>query len=267
MPSPPKTTIQHTLRVTFLGSGSSGNATVVTDGETTLLVDCGFSTREVVRRLHAHGIDAESISAILVTHEHTDHVSGVEVFARRFGCSVWATSGTRRAAHLDRRIADVRTVRSGETTRVGTFDVLAFETSHDATEPVGFVVGDGACGRLGLATDIGAFSDEAAEALRGCEVLGIECNHDADMLATGPYPFFLKQRIASARGHLSNSDAAAALERVAGDRLVHVYAMHLSRTNNTRDLAHHALSARLASLGLDVPVTAVGQGCAASDIS
>ena len=268
MSSPAETQEQRALRVAFLGSGSSGNATLITDGDTTVLIDCGFSAREVVRRLTAHGVDAGRVSAILITHEHTDHVQGVEVFARRFGCQVWATAGARRAGRLDAKVGDIQPLHAGEPARVGTLEVLPFTSSHDAAEPVGFVVsGAGSNGReerFGLATDTGTFTGEAAEALRDCDILGIECNHDGDMLATGPYPWFLKQRIASSRGHLSNADAADALERVAGDRLTQVYALHLSRTNNTHELARHALASRLAQVGLDVSVASVTQHCSAS---
>ncbi len=247
------------LRVAFLGSGSSGNATAVSDGRTTVLIDCGFSAREVVRRLLAHGIAAESVSAILVTHEHTDHVSGVEVFARRFGCTVWTSAGTRRAGRFDPRVADVHTLIPGEPARIGSLEVLAFSTSHDAVEPVGYVVRDDSGTRFGLATDTGVFTEQAAEALAECDILGVECNHDVDMLTTGPYPWFLKQRIASSRGHLSNPDAARALEAIAGDRLRQVHALHLSRTNNTHDLAREGLSNCLSRLGLDAEVKTVTQ--------
>jgi len=261
MPSRSDTDTQPSLRVAFLGSGSSGNATVVSDGTTTVLIDCGFSAREVVRRLQAHDLDATSVSAILVTHEHTDHTRGLEVFASRFGCSVWATTGTRRAGRLDQRLDDVHTLVPGVPVSIGTFDVLPFRSSHDAAEPVGYVLTDGAGTRFGLATDPGTFTPDTAEALLGCDVLGLECNHDIDMLTTGPYPWFLKQRIASNRGHLSNPDAADALERVASDRLTHVFALHLSRTNNTHDLARAALEHRLARLGLGTRVTSVTQDC------
>lgn len=260
MPTPPETNDPCNVRVAFLGSGSSGNAAVITDGTTTVLVDCGFSAREVVRRMRLYGIAPETVSAALITHEHSDHVRGVEVFARRFGCSVWATEGTRRAARLDAHVQDVRTLTPGEPQSIGTLDVLAFRTSHDAAEPVGYVVGDRGSGDcVGLASDTGTFTDEQAEALSGCGTLGLECNHDPEMLQTGPYPWFLKQRIASSRGHLANADAAQALDRTATDRLSHVYALHLSRTNNTHELARVALEARLAELGLAVGVTAVSQ--------
>jgi phosphoribosyl 1,2-cyclic phosphodiesterase len=264
MPRRPHTNTVDAVRVVFLGSGSSGNSAAVTDGTTTVLVDCGFSARETERRLEGHGIPAESVSAILVTHEHTDHTSGIAVFARRFGATVWATAGTRRGGRFDAHTPDVRTLAAGEPVRVGTLTVLPFGISHDAEEPVGYCI-EANCGtRVGIATDTGTFTDEAAEALTGCDIVGLECNHDLDMLAGGPYPWFLKQRISSTRGHLSNPDAADALERIASDRLGQVCALHLSRTNNTHDLAREALELRLARLGLDVPVASVSQDGAAA---
>lgn len=259
MPGHPDTHADHALRVVFLGSGSSGNAAAVTDGITTVLVDCGFSARETQTRLARHAIEAASVSAILVTHEHTDHTRGIAVFSRRHGATVYATAGTRRAARFDDDACDAQTLRPGEPVRVGTLTAIPFRTSHDAAEPVGYRI-ESACGTvLGIATDTGTFTEEATEALRDCDILGLECNHDLDMLAGGPYPWFLKQRIASTRGHLSNPDAADALERIASERLRHVHALHLSRTNNTHDLAREALEARLARLGLDVAVTSVTQ--------
>jgi phosphoribosyl 1,2-cyclic phosphodiesterase len=259
MPRPYQTSLLAELRAAFLGSGSSGNATAVSDGSTTVLIDCGFSAREVTRRLRAHGIDPTSVKAVLLTHEHMDHVSGVEVFARRHECQIWASAGTRRAARLDGRLAEVHTLKAGEPTRIGTLDILPFDISHDALEPLGYVVQAEGGHRFGLATDTGVFTEQAAEALLGCDVIGLECNHDVEMLAAGPYPWFLKQRIASSRGHLSNRDAALALERVAGDRLRRVHALHLSRTNNTRELAREGLDRCLCHLGLDVEVVPVSQ--------
>lgn len=236
------------LRVVFLGSGSAGNATAVACGNDVILIDCGFSAREVARRMARAGLDANSVSAVFVTHEHSDHIRGVEVFARRHGCAVFATHGTARAGDLRGRCSDVCTLSDGEAVRVGALEVLPFTTSHDALEPVGLRVDAGGAS-LGLATDTGVLTPQAAEALIGVQTLALECNHDLGMLDGGPYPYFLKQRIRSARGHLSNADAADALERLATDSLRHVIAMHRSRTNNTATLAEKALSQRLSAIG------------------
>jgi phosphoribosyl 1,2-cyclic phosphodiesterase len=242
------------LRVVFLGSGSGGNAVAVCDGSTTLLIDCGFSAREVARRMALADLDADSVTTILLTHEHSDHLRGVEVFARRHGCSVHATRGTRMVAGLDHLDSEVRTLIAGEELRVGSLTVLPFRTSHDAADPVGYRIQTEGGERFGLATDTGVLTPESAEALSQVDLLGLESNHDLGMLENGPYPSFLKRRIRSAQGHLSNPDAADALEALASTRLRRVFALHRSDTNNTPSLARRTLTARLEMIGLGVPV-------------
>jgi phosphoribosyl 1,2-cyclic phosphodiesterase len=247
-------------RVVFLGSGSSGNATVITDGTTSILIDCGFSAREVSRRLTGAGIAPSSLSAILITHEHGDHTAGVDVFCRRHApdCALLGTAGTLRSSRFGATASRAQTLRAGETIRIGSLDVLAFRTSHDAAEPVGYrIETSGAV--IGLASDTGKLSGEALEALAGCDILGIESNHDAEMLERGPYPAYLKRRIRSTVGHLSNTDAAEALSALASDRLRQVFGLHRSTTNNTAMLAETALRQRARQIGLDVPVTVTAQ--------
>lgn len=254
-------TSNSSLRVVVLGSGSAGNATVVSDGTTNVLVDCGFSALEVSKRLSGCSISGSSIDAILVTHEHGDHVRGIDVFCRRHAptCAVWATAGTSKASALQAERTQV--VKAGEAFTVGTLTVIPFATSHDAAEPVGYRIESGGAA-VGIATDTGVMTHEAYEALSGCSIIGIESNHDERMLDTGPYPTYLKRRIRSTTGHLSNTDAADAVQRLAHDGLLQVFALHRSRTNNTKDLAAVQLRARLAGLGLKVPVTVAGQSTA-----
>lgn len=251
---------QPRMRVVYLGSGSSGNAAAITFGETVILIDCGFSAREVTQRLERAGLAARDVSAVFVTHEHSDHTKGLDVFVRRDapGCVVYASQGTRHAARLDKLSTEVRTCAPGECVSVGAVEVVAFRTSHDAAEPTGFRIAAGD-EVLGHATDTGVLSDEALEALAGATVLGLESNHDVRMLETGPYPWVLKRRISSETGHLSNADAADALERLAHDGLKRVFALHRSRTNNTAELAGTALADRLARIGLEVPVQVPAQ--------
>jgi phosphoribosyl 1,2-cyclic phosphodiesterase len=200
------------------------------------------------------------VSAILVTHEHSDHIRGVEVFQRRHGMArVACTAGTRRAAGFDALTGDVETLVRGEVARFGTLSVVPFATSHDAAEPVGFRI-ESDCGMcLGLATDTGFLTDEAAEALADVDLLGIESNHDLGMLENGPYPYYLKRRIRSERGHLSNPDACDAIERLASDRLRRVFALHRSNTNNSASIVRRELTARAQAIGLRVPVDVAPQ--------
>jgi phosphoribosyl 1,2-cyclic phosphodiesterase len=248
------------LRVVFLGSGSAGNAVAVTDGVTTLLVDCGFSARETARRLGLAGLAATDVSAILVTHEHSDHIRGVDVFQRRHGmAAVACTGGTRRAAGFDALHGDVVTLVASEVTRFSTLSVIPFKTSHDAAEPVGFRI-ESDCGMcVGIATDTGILTPEAAEALADVDLLALESNHDLRMLDNGPYPYYLKQRIRSARGHLSNPDACDALERLASDRLGRVFALHRSNTNNSASIVRREMTARATAIGLSVPIEVAPQ--------
>jgi phosphoribosyl 1,2-cyclic phosphodiesterase len=258
--------LTHTLRVVVLGSGSAGNAIAVSDGVETVLVDCGFSARETARRLAAGGIEPSSVTAVLITHEHTDHTRGLDVFARRREIVVCASHGTRRAAALDGLPADVRTLEPGETHTVGRFTVVPFRTSHDAAEPVGYRIETQAGEVAGIATDTGVLTPEAFDALARCDVLGLESNHDVRMLETGPYPYFLKRRIASERGHLSNAAAASALEQLVSPRLRRVVALHRSRTNNTRDLVLEALRRRLSDVGFEGDLVAADQAASCGDM-
>jgi phosphoribosyl 1,2-cyclic phosphodiesterase len=248
------------LRVVFLGSGSAGNAVAVTDGETTLLVDCGFSAKETARRMQLAGLSAPDVSAVLVTHEHSDHIRGVEVFQRRHGmAAVACTLGTRRAAGFDALTGEVLTLVPGEVTRFATLSVVPFRTSHDAAQPVGYRIESDGGQILGLATDTGMLTPEAAEALADVDLLGVESNHDLGMLENGPYPYYLKRRIRSERGHLSNRDACDALERLASDRLARVFALHRSNTNNSATIVLREMSARATAIGLRVAVDVAPQ--------
>lgn len=251
------------LRATVLGSGSAGNAIAVCFGDETLLMDCGFSARETDRRLRAAAIDPATVRAVLVSHEHSDHIRGVRVFASCHRVPVYASRGTRMASDLDGRVPEVRVLAPGEEVSLGSITVTAFRTSHDAAEPLGFRF-TGACGcSIGVLTDSGTVTGEMLEALADCDVLAIESNHDEDMLEHGPYPWFLKRRIRSAEGHLSNEAAAGLVTALASDRLARVVGLHLSSTNNTSRLATVSLAGALARLGHPAVAEAAGQeaGC------
>jgi phosphoribosyl 1,2-cyclic phosphodiesterase len=221
-----------TLSVCVLASGSRGNAIYVSDGATSVLVDAGLSARDIGRRLNSRGLDAADLSAILVTHEHTDHVRGVERLCRRFQLPVYLTAGTMEAAPALKELPDTCTIVCGRPFQVGTLTVDPFSISHDARDPAGFVLGVNGT-RIGIATDLGVATAVVREHLRGCRLVILESNHDPDMLMEGPYPRFLKQRIRGRTGHLSNPESGRLLSDIAHPGLQQVVLAHLSETNNT----------------------------------
>ena len=233
------------MRFASLGSGSEGNGLVVEAGSTRVLVDCGFAVRTTVKRLARLGLEPDSITAILVTHEHTDHVGGVPAFAARHSIPVWSTFGT--LAAVSSQFEGMSRVYGFDSHRgfaIGALEIMPIPVPHDAREPVAYVIGDGAR-RVGILTDIGVSTPHVEDCLSGCDALVLECNHDLGMLETGAYPPALKQRIAGRLGHLHNEAAAGILSRIDTSRLSHVIAAHLSQQNNTPSLARAALSKAL----------------------
>lgn len=230
------------MRFASLGSGSRGNALVVEAGRTRILLDCGFGPRNLAARLARAGLAPEDLDAILVTHEHADHVGGVAACARRHAIEVFMTHGTLGAAPL--ADVSVAVIDSHTSFAIGDIEVRPFPVPHDAREPTQFVFSDGRC-RLGVLTDAGHVTPHMVEMLSGCEALLLECNHDAAMLAVGRYPPHLKRRIAGRFGHLDNAAAAELLAQIDRSRLRHVVAAHLSQENNTPALATAALAAVL----------------------
>jgi len=233
------------VRFASIGSGSEGNGLVVEAGRTRILVDCGFGVKDTVTRLARHGVDPESLTAILVTHEHNDHAGGVPAFAGRYDIPVWMTFGTMMVIG-DRfdGVAQVCGFDSHDAFSVGDLEVRPFPVPHDAREPAQFVVSDGAF-RVGVLTDIGASTPFVEASLSGCDALVLECNHDRDLLAESDYPSSLKQRIMGRFGHLHNEAAAELLGKLDTSRLQHVIAAHLSQQNNTPAKARAALAGAL----------------------
>jgi|CXWL01.1.fsa_nt_gi phosphoribosyl 1,2-cyclic phosphodiesterase len=237
------------LRFCVLGSGSSGNAVVVDCGGRRILIDAGFGGREVVRRLRAVGVEPETLGAIVLTHEHGDHIRGVDQLARRFSLPVLATPGTLAGMTLSPAARLLtRPMRTGGRHEVAGFEVEPFAIPHDAREPVGLVVRDAHGRSVGLAADLGMRSRLAWGRLRDVDALILEANHDVEMLRRGPYPWALKQRVAGSHGHLSNAEAALGIEELVSDRLRTVVLYHLSRTNNLPALALAAAGEQLARL-------------------
>lgn len=262
------------LRFSSLGSGSSGNATLIeawpagpdpAHSPTRLLVDCGLGPRRLVQALAARGCSPPDIDAVFVTHEHSDHVGGVLPMQRKYGTPVWASAGTWSAATSRQSAAPLAGLaRDGEPIRIGDLTLLPFTVPHDAAEPLQLVVTDGRL-RVGVLTDLGEPTDAVARALQGCDALVLECNHDRRMLAEGPYPAWLKRRIGGHRGHLSNDQSAAVLDACRHDALRHVVAAHLSQQNNEPSLALTALRDTLGK-GLpfgvpDLHVADASSGC------
>jgi phosphoribosyl 1,2-cyclic phosphodiesterase len=268
------------MRMTVLASGSKGNSTVVATQRTRILVDAGLSCREILKRMQTAGEDPRTLDAILITHEHQDHVQGVAVLARKLGIPVYFTEMTHRAwirwMHPRKRMTYAEWLRqrqqeatapkitadepdedlcepesperdpaalpsvayfeAGKRFMVGDIDVEPFTIPHDAADPVGFVFeGEGV--RIGFATDLGYMPANARQALRRCDVLLLESNHDTEMLRDGPYPWSVKQRVMSRVGHLSNEAAAEFLERNYDGQAAYVILAHLSESNNLPALA------------------------------
>lgn len=246
------------LRAASLGSGSKGNSTLIEAGRTSILVDCGFSMRETIRRLKRLGREPEQISAIVVTHEHSDHVAGVAPLARRYGIPVWLTTGTLRGAPALDQI-ETGIIRYDEALVAGDIEIHPFSVPHDAREPCHFVFDDGHA-RLAVVTDLGHVTDRVIEALDGCNALMVESNHDSDMLENGPYPRQLKQRVGGVHGHLNNAQTAALLARLDRSRLRWVCALHLSETNNRPELARAALASGMDCLADDILVASQRSG-------
>ncbi len=231
-----------TIRFALLGSGSRGNATLVVKGKTALLIDCGFSARELEVRLAGLGMAPSALTALLVTHEHNDHIGGVGAVARKHALPVWLSHGSYRGA--EKRLGELperHTLNCHQPFAIGELELQPYPVPHDAREPCQFVVGDGDK-RLGILTDAGRSTQHIESCLDNCDALILECNHDPQMLAEGPYPPSLQARVGGALGHLSNGQSAELLARLEVGRLQHLVAAHISEKNNRPELAAAALS-------------------------
>ena len=237
------------MRFSVLGSGSKGNCTLVESGSTRLLIDNGFSGKEIVGRLADLGVAPETLTAIVITHEHDDHVKGIGVLARRLNLPVYANASTHRAA--ERRVGTLPKRQEfgvGEAFVVDDLQIHPFSVSHDTADPVGFVVSNGVSS-LGYCTDTGKITQLIRHHLQKCQALVLEANHDVQMLQEGPYPLPLKQRVLSSRGHLANGDSVALAARLAEDRLQVLALAHLSEINNHPDLVLQEVRRQLSGFG------------------
>jgi len=212
----------------------------VESGNACVMVDCGFSVRETCRRLAVLGRAPADLTAILVTHEHGDHVSGVLPLARRFGIPVLMTAGTARAVGVGSDVP-VRVIASGARVELSGIEVEAVAVPHDAREPVQYIFA-AAERRLGILTDLGSVTPHVVERYRHCQGLLLEANHDRALLAAGPYPDALKRRVGGDWGHLSNAQTAELLQRLGGDVLRTLVVGHISQQNNSPGLVQQALA-------------------------
>lgn len=236
------------MRVCPIASGSSGNCIYLGDGATHILIDAGISRKRIVDGLHSIGVNPEQLSAICITHEHSDHIMGLKVFLKKYRTPVYATEGT--VSYMREKIGkevpgqDFHTVEADEAFVVGDVQVMPFHTSHDAIDPIGFTVKTGT-GKFGMATDLGCYDTYTVSHLQDCEVLVLESNHDISMLQAGGYPYYLKKRILSEKGHLSNVCAGNLLCELIHDKLRYVYLAHLSKENNYPELAFETVNCQL----------------------
>ena len=237
------------LQLRVLGSGSSGNCSLISHGETHVLIDAGFSYREISERLVQYGLQPEQLTAVLVTHEHGDHVRSAHTISRKMKIPIFTTEGTFATALQEKPLFDWVEVFPGRSFQLGAMVFHPITLPHDAADPVGYRI---ECGGRVMAhmTDFGYVSSLVRESLRGCDLILLEANHDLDMLRNGPYPWSLKQRIASKLGHLSNEAMLEVLQEIAHDGLEHIVFGHLSETNNNVPLLRAQVRQTLRRMGL-----------------
>jgi len=224
------------LRVSILGSGSRGNAALVTTSRVRVLVDAGFSFRSLCKRMAEIGESAEGLDAVLISHEHSDHVSGLQVLSRKVSVPIYMTGRTDGAIEWGEKRPHVETFKAGAKLAIGDLEIETFTIPHDAVDPVGFTFRQNGC-KVGVATDLGYMTESIKRHIAGCDMLVLESNHDLEMLKVGPYPWFVKQRVMSRVGHLSNqavSDYLSAEFDLATRILV---LAHLSGNNNHPEIA------------------------------
>lgn len=246
------------MRVASLGSGSKGNATVVQAGDTRILIDCGFGLKDIESRLHNRGILPESLTAILVTHEHSDHIKGAPLLANKYGIPLHATHGT--ARHFKRHVATASRFTTKRRFKVGQIDIEPITVPHDSAEPSQFIFHHSGH-TFGLLTDLGSITNHVVQAYKDCQVLMLECNHDPEMLQTGPYPPSLKRRVGGRFGHLSNEQAYELLQQINRHNLQQVLVSHVSEQNNDPKLALDTIQPALDEYETAISFLTQADGC------
>lgn len=242
------------MQICTLASGSKGNSIYISNGDTSILIDAGLSGVEIERRLKSKNIPIASIDAIIVSHEHADHIQGVGVLSRRYDLPVYLSPQTNEAASAQLgKIRQIRHFACGTAFTINALTIRPFSISHDASDPAGFSIGSNGK-KIGIATDLGIATTMVKEHLKDCRCLVLEANHDLRMLEQGPYPWPLKQRIKGRTGHLSNECSRELLMEVLHEGLSHVILGHLSETNNTPETALRVVTEQLTSNRLNVNV-------------
>lgn len=245
------------MKICSLASGSKGNSLYLETGNTRLLIDAGLSLRETLLRMEERGLDPSSVDALLITHEHIDHLRSIGSFARKFKIPVIASHKVCCKAEKYLKKTQLIEFESGCSVQFRDVSIDPFPVTHDACDPVGFVV-ESLEGCYGTATDLGMVTRLVVEKLRGCRALNLESNHDLDMLMNGPYPWELKQRIKSRHGHLSNKESLELLHEVAHAGLEALVMAHLSEVNNHPDHVVRNVDSFLAEQNLCAPNIVIG---------
>ncbi len=225
------------MRFSVLASGSKGNACYIETDSTRLLVDAGLSCRELVKRLNIIGIEITRLDAIIITHEHSDHIKGLGPISRKFNSTIYSNSSTlKRCISLLKNTRVDDTLQTGKSLTINDITVETFAKNHDAADPIGLIISSNGS-RLGILTDAGRSTSLLEDRLLNCTGVLLEFNHDVEMLENGPYPYYLKKRIKGSNGHLSNDQAGMLLKRLSHNNLKHVILAHLSEVNNTPEKA------------------------------
>ena len=246
------------MKLCSISSGSSGNCIFAGTEHTSLLIDCGLSGKRIEQGLNGIGYTGTDLDGILITHEHSDHIKGLGVLARRLGVPVWMTRGTAeyiRRTNACGKIPEelIRTVKADEELEIGDMRIAPFAISHDAAEPVGYRFSSGGKSAA-VATDMGTYTEYTIDRLRGLDAVLLEANHDVNMLEMGRYPYYLKLRIMGEQGHLSNEASGRLLSEILHDNIRHIFLGHLSAENNYPALAYETVCSEVTES--DTPYTA-----------
>lgn len=231
--------------ISILGSGSSGNAVIVSSNNTTILIDAGFSAKGTLNRIKEISFPLNEINAIIISHEHNDHCKGWKSCANHFNTPIYSTESAQQILNIDGKNINKNTFYTGRSFKIGNLTIKPFPVPHDSSDPTAFLVEDGIY-RVGIATDLGYMTNLVKSYLSECNAIIIESNHDIEMLKNGPYPWQLKQRIISRLGHLSNDNVASFIKECITEKCSYLLLAHLSQQNNKIELA---LSTALSALG------------------